>query len=97
MDLSGVRLRPKRSRQVPSLWFLNKDSLQERLTHPEYGLWRSKPTSPQLLLSVPKEHNRVLYQKQYMLIITNKPSHTLKTCKCSVAVILNEVTCYENE
>ena len=96
MDLSEVRLRPVRSRQVPSLWFLNKDSLRQRLTHPVWGLWRGKPTSPQLLLSVPWEHNKVLTQKQYLLIFANEPWHTLKCCKYSVIVILQEVTCYES-
>ena len=97
MDLSGVRLRPIRSRQVPSLWFLNKDSLRQRSAHPEWGLWRGKLTSPQLLLSVPREHNNILSQKQYILIITNKPWYTLKRCKCCVIVILKEVTCYESK
>ena len=66
MILSGVRVRPERSHQRLALWFTNKKNLKERITHPEYGLWKNKNKVPQLLLSVPREHKRVLMQKQYI-------------------------------
>ena len=89
MFLSEVRFRPERSRQKLALWFTNKRNLKERITHPEYGLWRNKV--PQLPLSVPREHKRVLTQKQYLLVFTKGI-----WCKHCAVVILKEVVCYES-
>ena len=46
---------------------------------------------PQLLLSVPREHKRVLTQKQYLLVFTKGIWYK----HCAV-VILKEVVCYES-
>ena len=91
MNLSGVKVRPERSHQKLALWFTNKKNLKERITHPEHRLWRNKSKVPQLLLSVPREHKRVLTQKQYLLVFTRG----IWSQHCAI-VILKEVVCYES-
>ena len=97
MDLSQVRRRPVRTRRVPAFWFTNVSNLKQRITHPEWGLWRSGTLTkdPQTLLSAPREYSNILVQKQYNFRFNNGKLHTLNMCKCCAIVTLEEVTCYE--
>ena len=97
MDFSQVKLRPVRSRRAPVFWFTNLNNLKQKITHPEWGLWRSETLTgdPQTLLSAPKEYRNTLVQKQYNLRFNNSKLHTLYMCKCCAVVTLEETTCYE--
>ena len=96
MDLTRVRTIPGRSRKGSELWFINKASLREQITHPEWGLWRGCNLSKKLqtLLSAPKEYKNSLIQKSYRLDFFNSVLHTFGSDCCAV-LTLDEVRCYE--
>ena len=97
MDLTQVRTKPGRSKRGPDLWFINKASLKQRITHPEWGLWKSHSLSKksQILLSASKEYKNNLIQKTYKLKFVDSFWHTFGICRCCAVLTLEEVRCYE--
>ena len=96
MDLTKVRTVPGRSQKGSQLWFINKATLHEHITHPEWGLWKGYNLSkkPQTLLSAPREHKNCLIQKSYRLEFFKSVWHTFG-CRCYAILTLDEVRCYE--
>ena len=97
MDMTQVRTKPGRSKRGPDLWFINKTSLKQRITHPEWGLWNNHSLSkePQTPLSTPVEHRNTLIQETYRLKFVDSFWHTFGICKYCAVVTLEEIWCYE--
>ena len=84
------------SKRGPDLWFINRANLRQRITHPEWGLWRNHSLSkePKTLLSVPREHKNTLTQKSHSLKFASSFWHTLGLYKCCALLRRSLVTKY---